>query len=187
MEHKQLAPHPPSGTHHRGRRASVLTKTRVPKLEYAGYSAPGVEKVSQHVYDADDLAKQRVQAPDVKESFEVGREESDSMPNIWLPDGILPGFKEASLDFFWVGASLRQYLDSNLSGVVCRHAMKCNLKFSVLWLSAFILKKNISQRTTQFRKINCVSYITLGTYLPPPITVTTRLNGSIWIASQLKH
>ncbi len=24
------------------------------------------------------------------------------MPNIWLPDGILPGFKEACLDYFWV-------------------------------------------------------------------------------------
>jgi isopenicillin N synthase-like dioxygenase len=23
------------------------------------------------------------------------------MPNIWLPDGVLPGFKEACLDFFW--------------------------------------------------------------------------------------
>jgi hypothetical protein len=24
------------------------------------------------------------------------------MPNIWLPEGILPGFKEACLGFFWV-------------------------------------------------------------------------------------
>jgi len=24
------------------------------------------------------------------------------MPNIWLPEGVLPGFKEACLDFFWV-------------------------------------------------------------------------------------
>jgi len=23
------------------------------------------------------------------------------MPNIWLPDGVLPGFKETCLDFFW--------------------------------------------------------------------------------------
>ena len=26
------------------------------------------------------------------------------MPNIWLPDGVLPGFKEACLDFYWVRA-----------------------------------------------------------------------------------
>jgi len=24
------------------------------------------------------------------------------MPNIWLPEGILPGFKEACLEFYWV-------------------------------------------------------------------------------------
>lgn len=27
------------------------------------------------------------------------------MPNIWLPEGVLDGFKEACLDFFWVGIS----------------------------------------------------------------------------------
>lgn len=39
---------------------------------------------------------------DIKESFEVGREDDPVMPNIWYPDGVLPGFKEACLDFFWV-------------------------------------------------------------------------------------
>ncbi|CCM03542.1 uncharacterized protein FIBRA_05676 [Fibroporia radiculosa] len=82
MDVKQLAPHPPSGTHHRG------------------YSAPGIEKVSQHVYDSDEITKIR-NAPDVKESFECGREDSEHMPNIWLPEGILPGFKETCLGFFW--------------------------------------------------------------------------------------
>ena len=38
---KMLAPHPPGGSHHRG------------------YSAPGVEKVSQHVFDANELSKLR--------------------------------------------------------------------------------------------------------------------------------
>ncbi|KAI0335895.1 thymine dioxygenase [Cubamyces sp. BRFM 1775] len=83
MEIKQLAPHPPSGTHHRG------------------YSAPGVEKVSQHVYDEEGIKDLRNKAPDVKESSECGWEESVSMPNIWLPDDVLPGYKEACLDFFW--------------------------------------------------------------------------------------
>ncbi|KAJ6528717.1 Clavaminate synthase-like protein [Mycena vulgaris] len=84
MDVKMLAPHPPSGTHHRG------------------YSAPGQEKVSQHVYDADAIAEHRAHAPDAKESFECGREGDEVMPNIWLPDGILPGFKEECLEFFWL-------------------------------------------------------------------------------------
>lgn len=67
-----------------------------------GYSAPGVEKVVKDVFDADELKKRRAQAQDVKESFECGREDDDMMPNIWLPDGVLPGFKEACLDFYWV-------------------------------------------------------------------------------------
>lgn len=67
-----------------------------------GYSAPGMEKVSHEVFDAEQLAKARAKAPDVKESFECGREGDSNMSNIWLPDGTLPGFKEACLDFFWV-------------------------------------------------------------------------------------
>ncbi|EIM81716.1 Clavaminate synthase-like protein [Stereum hirsutum FP-91666 SS1] len=82
-ETKLLAPHPPNGTHHRG------------------FSAAGREKVSQHLYDEKDIAANRAKAPDVKESFEVGREEDELMPNIWLPEGVLDGFKEACLDFFW--------------------------------------------------------------------------------------
>lgn len=84
FEKKMLAPHPESGTHHRG------------------YSPPGMEKVVQHIYDKQEASKERVAVPDVKESFECGRgEENGDMANIWLPDGILPGFKEACLDFFW--------------------------------------------------------------------------------------
>jgi hypothetical protein len=41
LETKMLAPHPPGGGHHRG------------------YSAPGVEKVSQGVYDVNELNKLR--------------------------------------------------------------------------------------------------------------------------------
>ncbi|TFY83864.1 hypothetical protein EWM64_g140 [Hericium alpestre] len=89
METKKLAPHPPSGAHHRG------------------YSAPGMEKVVHQVFDKDDLAANRAKAPDVKESFEVGREDSEDMPNIWLPEGVLPGFKEACLDFYWTMDELK--------------------------------------------------------------------------------
>ena len=40
--------------------------------------------------------------PSMKESFECGSEDDVYMPNIWLPDGIFPGFKEACLSFYWV-------------------------------------------------------------------------------------
>ncbi|KAF8625831.1 hypothetical protein AX15_005167 [Amanita polypyramis BW_CC] len=42
-----------------------------------------------------------VAPPSMKESFEVGSEDDDSMPNIWLPESVLPGFKEVSLTFYW--------------------------------------------------------------------------------------
>ena len=45
LETKMLAPHPPGGSHHRG------------------YSAPGVEKVSQGVYDVNELNKLREVGP----------------------------------------------------------------------------------------------------------------------------
>lgn len=98
-----LAPHPPSGMHARGRGSSptppIYWCTELYPL--LGYSPPGQEKLSQHVYDKNELAKLRAQAPDVKENFECGRED-DSITIVWLPDGALPGFKEACLDFFWV-------------------------------------------------------------------------------------
>ena len=40
--------------------------------------------------------------PSMKESFECGSEDDEFMPNIWLPEGVLPGFKEACLSFYWV-------------------------------------------------------------------------------------
>lgn len=76
-----LAPHPPGGSHHRG------------------YSAPGVEKVSQHQYDANELAKLR-DSPDYKESFECGNVNDDAQPNIWLPEDKLPGFKAFMQKYF---------------------------------------------------------------------------------------
>ena len=42
---------------------------------------------------------------DVKENFECGRED-DLIHNIWPPEGVFPGFKEACLEFFWVGSCI---------------------------------------------------------------------------------
>ena len=76
-----------------------------------GYSAPGREKVIQ--FDDED-ARARDDPTDVqcgiKESFEAGREDDDEMPNIWYPNGILPGFKEACLDFYWVRLLCNNYI-----------------------------------------------------------------------------
>ena len=38
----------------------------------------------------------------MKETFDCGSENDQFMPNIWLPEGVLPGFNEACLAFFWV-------------------------------------------------------------------------------------
>lgn len=44
---------------------------------------------------------------DIKESFEAGREDDPVMPNIWYPDGVLPGFQDACMDFYWVSTSTK--------------------------------------------------------------------------------
>lgn len=78
-----------------------------------GYSAPGREKVYHLKSDGDvpDMKKNtntdvEVQK-DIKESFELGREDDPVMPNIWYPDGILPGFREACMDFYWVSTPIK--------------------------------------------------------------------------------
>lgn len=87
---KTLAAHPPSGAHHRG------------------YSAPGIEQVSQHVYSAAAIAGVRATRPDIKETFDLGNERDPLQPNIWLPDRadpadprpLLPGFRPFMTAFF---------------------------------------------------------------------------------------
>ena len=54
------------------------------------------------MFDADELRKHRVDAPDVKESFESGNVKDDMQPNIWLPEEALPGFRAFMEDFFEV-------------------------------------------------------------------------------------
>jgi len=71
---KQLAPHPPGGSHHRG------------------YSGLGIEKVTQNVFDPEMLEELK-KIPDVKESYESGNTTDEMQPNIWLPEDKLPGFR----------------------------------------------------------------------------------------------
>lgn len=84
---KMLAPHPPGPNVHRG------------------YSWPGLEKVSQYILQdgadaaAEDAALRQVQ--DCKESYEIGSEACASQPNQWLPEAVLPGFREFTTGFYW--------------------------------------------------------------------------------------
>lgn len=78
---KNKAPHPPYGWYHRG------------------YSGVGREKVSQMVFDEAGIAEQR-KVPDFKESFELGQEDDERTPNIWVPEEALPGFRNFFARFF---------------------------------------------------------------------------------------
>lgn len=82
IETKLLAPHPEEGWKHRG------------------YSGVGREQVSQMVFDPMQLAAIRKQTPDFKESFDIGRNDCPRISNVWLPEEVLPGFKDAASTFF---------------------------------------------------------------------------------------
>ncbi|RYC66158.1 hypothetical protein CHU98_g70 [Xylaria longipes] len=85
LENKMLAPHPPGPSVHRG------------------YSWPGLEKVSQTIYADREEGKQAEdrKVHDVKESYEIGSEELIQQPNVWLPEEVLPGFREFTTKFYW--------------------------------------------------------------------------------------
>ena len=51
------------------------------------------------VFDKEGIAQQR-KVPDVKESFELGNPNDEVMANIWVPDEVLPGFREFFTNFF---------------------------------------------------------------------------------------
>ena len=64
-----------------------------------GYSAPGREKVSQ-LQTEEEVEKIRSAAPDLKESYEIGREGEEGHPNQWPTEGKLQGFRGEMLEFF---------------------------------------------------------------------------------------
>ncbi|EFR03380.1 flavonol synthase/flavanone 3-hydroxylase [Nannizzia gypsea CBS 118893] len=86
---KEKAPHPPEGWWHRG------------------YSGVGREKLSQMVFDRDAVGELR-KIPDVKESFEMGREDDESIPNIWLPESTIPGFRAFFNSFYEINHGVGQ-------------------------------------------------------------------------------
>ncbi|KAJ6438449.1 oxoglutarate/iron-dependent oxygenase [Purpureocillium lavendulum] len=78
---KDKVPHPPEGWYHRG------------------YSGVGREKVSQNVFDAEGIARER-SVPDCKESFEIGGEHEERLRNIMPAEHVLPGFRAFFALFF---------------------------------------------------------------------------------------
>ncbi|KAL8691729.1 MAG: hypothetical protein Q9224_004107, partial [Gallowayella concinna] len=85
QEQKKLAPHPPGHVVHRG------------------YSWPGLEKVSNSMGDEEDteLVKQLRKVSDIKESYEIGSDKYAEQPNVWLPNDVLPGFRDFMTRFYW--------------------------------------------------------------------------------------
>jgi hypothetical protein len=98
-ETKLLAPHPDSGTHHRGENIFEYSRKHLCICHLPGYSYPGREKVVQLSDSGDEST---IAPPSMKESFDCGSENDEFMPNIWLPEGVLPGFNEACSSFFLV-------------------------------------------------------------------------------------
>ncbi|KAI8721076.1 Fe2OG dioxygenase domain-containing protein [Fusarium sp. LHS14.1] len=65
-----------------------------------GYSAPGREKVSQ-LKDIREVDKVRNAAPDLKESYEIGRDDEPGHPNQWpQEEGEILGFRSDMLEFY---------------------------------------------------------------------------------------
>ena len=83
QEVKDKVPHPPEGWWHRG------------------YSGFGREKVTQMLFDPE-LKGDAKKIPDVKESFEMGKENNPKCPNIWLPEEDLPGFRAFFNQFYGI-------------------------------------------------------------------------------------
>jgi isopenicillin N synthase-like dioxygenase len=75
---------------------------------HRGYSGIGKEQTSQMEFDPEQLAQLRKTTPDYKESFDIGTSlPTARLPNIWLPEHILPGFRESATSFFEECGSLQ--------------------------------------------------------------------------------
>jgi len=67
-------------------------------------------------FDADKLAELRKIAPDFKESFDLGSDSPTArLPNVWLPEDKLPGFRQNAMKFFDEGRKLQKKVLSALA------------------------------------------------------------------------
>lgn len=79
---------------------SKLALSQTTPAANRGYSSPGSEKLTQ-VNEAANVANIRAAAPDLKESFEIGRDSDPQHPNRWPQDEeAVSGFKTGMLSFF---------------------------------------------------------------------------------------
>jgi len=82
LETKMKAKHPPEGWKHRG------------------YSAVGMEKVSESLTLSPDRISSHASTRDLKESFDMGSDAHTArLENVWVPEEDLPGFRAASCHF----------------------------------------------------------------------------------------
>jgi isopenicillin N synthase-like dioxygenase len=71
---------------------------------HRGYSWPGLEKVSDIVLAEGEEVEEGKgvrEVADVKESYEIGSDDYADQPNVWLPEDVLPGFREFTTQFYW--------------------------------------------------------------------------------------
>ncbi|KAI9147087.1 oxoglutarate iron-dependent dioxygenase [Paramyrothecium foliicola] len=77
----------------------VKMKAKHPQYEtpysHRGYAPQGVGHTVQLLFDAEEIEKTFVTAPEIKETFELGndRPEDGLVPNNWVPEEDLPGFR----------------------------------------------------------------------------------------------
>ena len=69
-----------------------------------GYVSPGREKVS--LFEEADHVKELRAFPDLKESMEIGKEESTDYKNNWPESNDMPDFKPTMLEFYEVHITL---------------------------------------------------------------------------------
>ncbi|KAI9711038.1 MAG: hypothetical protein M1820_002476 [Bogoriella megaspora] len=122
LEDKMKAPHPATQTPHRG--YSGIGKEKV-------YSQKEASEADNRIDPRDSLRK----IEDYKESYEIGSENDDQQPNIWLPNDVLPGFRKFMTDFyekltaladlllevFAIGLRLPEAEQTSLKGLNSRH------------------------------------------------------------------
>jgi isopenicillin N synthase-like dioxygenase len=76
--------------------------------DYRGYVAPGREKLAE----SSDAPQENAETPDLKETFEIGREGPDQPPNLWPQDLT---FKSTMCDLFVKGQILHMQIMSAIA------------------------------------------------------------------------
>jgi isopenicillin N synthase-like dioxygenase len=86
-DQKMKAPHPDGPIPHRGY-SSVGRENAAQKTESENWK--GTTKAEEYAH-----------ITDFKESYEIGSHDNKVEYNIWLPEGVFPGFREWSLGLYW--------------------------------------------------------------------------------------